>query len=82
MRPGIYGIALNGGDKVAAIPDTDQGKLDGDTKWDRAVGPMQFIPSTWASVKQDGNGDGMVDVQQIDDAALSAGIYLCDAGAI
>lgn len=80
VRPGIYGIALDGGDKVADIPDTDQGRLDGDQEWDRAVGPMQFIPSTWTSVKQDGNGDGMVDVQQIDDAALSAGIYLCDAG--
>jgi membrane-bound lytic murein transglycosylase B len=80
VRPGVYGVALDGSDKVAAIPDTDRGTLDGDAEWDRAVGPMQFIPSTWESVKQDGNGDGMVDVQQLDDAALSAGMYLCDAG--
>ena len=29
-------------------PDTDNGRFDGDKVWDRAVGPMQFIPTTWA----------------------------------
>jgi hypothetical protein len=33
---------------VATIPDTDNGELDQDLEWDRAVGPFQFIPSTWA----------------------------------
>lgn len=80
VRPGIRGVALDGGDKVAAIKDTDHGKLDGDTVWDRAVGPMQFIPATWEKVKLDGNADGVADVQQIDDAALSAGVHLCDVG--
>ena len=48
--PHIVGLALNGAGNVASISDTDGGRLDGDTTWDRAVGPMQFIPSTWAVV--------------------------------
>ncbi len=41
--PTIVGLQLNG-HGVAAIHDTDNGVLDGDKVWDRAVGPMQFIP--------------------------------------
>jgi membrane-bound lytic murein transglycosylase B len=74
--PPIVGIALDG-DGVLAIADTDGGALDGDTEWDRAVGPMQFIPSTWAVVGADGNADGSADAQQIDDAVLTAARYLC-----
>lgn len=74
--PPIVGIALDG-DGVLAIADTDDGALDGDAEWDRAVGPMQFIPSTWAIVGADGNADGVADAQQIDDAVLTAGRYLC-----
>ena len=75
--PHIVGLALNGVGNVASISDTDDGKLDGDTTWDRAVGPMQFIPSTWAVVGTDADGDGVRDPHDIDDAALSAGVYLC-----
>ena len=49
-RPAILGLRLDGAGPVAAIRDTDNGKLDGDKLWDRAVGQMQFIPSTWAMV--------------------------------
>ena len=56
----------------AAIADTDGGALDGDARWDHAVGPMQFIPSTWQLAGRDGNGDGTADPFNIDDAALSA----------
>ncbi|MHA7859952.1 lytic transglycosylase domain-containing protein [Tessaracoccus sp. Y36] len=77
--PPIRGIALNG-DGVKAIVDTDGGAWDGDTVWDRAVGPMQFIPSTWAKWGADGNGDGYADPNQIDDAALAAARYLCHSG--
>ncbi|WP_199220915.1 lytic transglycosylase domain-containing protein, partial [Listeria monocytogenes] len=64
----------------AAIADTDAGALDGDTRWDRAVGPMQFIPTTWQLVGRDANGDGTADPFNIDDAALGAAAYLCAHG--
>ncbi len=73
----IIGIPLNGAPGVRAIADTDGGLLDGDNVWDRAVGPFQFIPSTWAAWRADGNLDGISDPQNIDDAALAAAQYLC-----
>lgn len=76
----IIGIPLDGGPNVRAIRDTDGGRYDGDPVWDRAVGPMQFIPSTWARWGADGNGDGVADPQHIDDAALAAARYLCASG--
>lgn len=75
--PGVYGIALDGRSGTAVIRDTDAGQLDHDTSFDRAVGPMQFIPSTWASVGVDGDGDGTRNPQDIDDASLAAAVYLC-----
>ncbi|MGY1452962.1 lytic murein transglycosylase [Streptomyces sp. SS8] len=77
-RP-ILGPALNGVG-FAHISDTDGGAYDGDTRYDRAVGPMQFIPSTWAGWGADGNGDGRKDPNNIYDAALAAGRYLCAGG--
>jgi membrane-bound lytic murein transglycosylase B len=61
----------------AVISDTDKGRLDGDPVYDRAVGPMQFIPSTWARWGLDGNADGKADPSNIFDATLAAGEYLC-----
>ncbi len=77
----IVGPALDGGPGVRAITDSDGGRLDGDTVWDRAVGPMQFIPGTWAGSGADGNGDGRADPHQIDDATHAAARYLCAGGA-
>jgi membrane-bound lytic murein transglycosylase B len=79
-RPAIIGIPLNGGNSTAVITDTDGGRLDGDRTHDRAVGPMQFIPSTWARYAADGNGDGIADPQNLYDAAHAAATYLCTAG--
>ncbi|MGC3003979.1 lytic transglycosylase domain-containing protein, partial [Streptomyces sp. G35A] len=75
----ITGPPLNGRG-FALIRDTDGGAHDGDTVYDRAVGPMQFLPSTWARWGADGNGDGRSDPNNVFDAALAAGHYLC-AGA-
>lgn len=72
----ILGPVLNG-TGFANIPDTDGGAYDGDKTFDRAVGPMQFIPSTWAHWGRDGNGDGRGDPSNVYDAALAAGAYLC-----
>lgn len=76
-RPGIYGVPLNGSKNTQAIRDTDAGQYDNDGRWDRAVGPMQFIPSTWSVVGVDADGDGKRNPQDIDDAALAAAVYLC-----
>lgn len=73
----IIGIPLNGGPNVRAIGDTDGGQLDGDQVWDRAVGPFQFIPTSWAKWRSDGDGDGAGDPQDIDDASVAAARYLC-----
>ena len=76
-KPGIYGVALNGRKGTKAISDTDAGQFDNDTQWDRAIGPMQFIPSTWSIVGVDADGDAKRNPQDIDDAALATAVYLC-----
>ncbi|MGW1679451.1 lytic transglycosylase domain-containing protein [Saccharopolyspora sp. NPDC002376] len=76
----ILGPRLNGGPGIAAISDTDGGTLDGDVVWDRAVGPMQFIPSTWRNHAADGNADGARDPHNVFDATLASGRYLCSGG--
>ncbi len=73
----IRGLPLDGRPGLARIDDTDGGALDGDTTFDRAVGPMQFIPSTWRSVMVDGNRDGSRNPNNIFDATLGAAGYLC-----
>ncbi|MFC0629333.1 lytic transglycosylase domain-containing protein [Kribbella deserti] len=74
--PGIFGPRLDGM-STARITDTDGGRLDGDQLFDRAVGPMQFIPGTWKLMGVDGDGDGTKNPQDIDDAAMSTAVYLC-----
>ncbi len=81
VEPRILGPRLDG-DGVAAVADTDGGAWDGDTRWDRAVGPLQFIPETWERWGADGNADGVRDPSQLDDAALAAGRYLCRGGSM
>ncbi|GAA1151266.1 lytic transglycosylase domain-containing protein [Nesterenkonia lutea] len=80
VSPRIIGVPLDGAPGLAEIPDTDGGSLDGDADWDRAVGPMQFIPGTWALYAQDGSRSGASDPHQFDDAALTAAVYLCESG--
>ncbi|WP_385625259.1 lytic transglycosylase domain-containing protein (plasmid) [Streptomyces sp. P8-A8] len=84
ITPRIIGARLNGtgaGGNTTSFTDTDHGKWDGDTAYDRAVGPMQFLPSTWdGPTGQDGNGDGIADPHNAFDAALGAAVYLCGTG--
>ena len=75
--PGIIGLPLNGTNGTARITDTDDGRWDHDTTYDRAVGPMQFIPGTWRIVGADADGDGARDPQDMNDAATGTAIYLC-----
>ncbi|GAA4898862.1 NlpC/P60 family protein [Streptomonospora salina] len=83
VRPSFLGPRLDGsgvGGNTDPVYDTDGGRLDGDEKYDRAVGLMQFIPSSWEAYKADGNGDGRTDPDNVDDAALAAAGHLCGQG--
>ena len=76
----ILGPALDG-EAYAAVPATrESARWHGDPTWDHAVGPMQFIPSTWRTWHSDGDGDGLADPNDIDDASLAAANYLCASG--
>ncbi|MFI0448056.1 hypothetical protein [Actinomadura sp. 6N118] len=83
VKPPFTGPPLNGrgiGGNRTPHYDTDDGKLDSDSVYDRAVGPMQFLPGTWKTEGHDGNGDGRADPQNYYDAALSAAFKLCGGG--
>ena len=77
----ILGPALDGRGGFAAIPATPRSTTwHGDPAWDHAVGPLQFIPSTWEAWGADGDRDGAADPNDIDDAAYAAARYLCADG--
>ena len=74
----IYGPALDG-----TLPGNEiivQSVQSGRTTYARALGPMQFLPGTWARYASDGDGDGRADVQNLYDSTLAAARYLCSGG--
>ena len=75
--PAIRGARLDGTRDTQRIKDTDAGLYDGDQRFDRALGPMQILPSTWSLIGVDADGDDVRDPQDVDDAALAAAVYLC-----
>jgi membrane-bound lytic murein transglycosylase B len=79
-NPPIIGVPLDGAPGLMTISDSDGGRLDGDPTYDRAVGPMQFIPTTWTRHGADGDGDGRANPFDLDDASLAAARYLCAGG--
>lgn len=77
VRP-IYGPALDG-----TLPGNEiivQSAQAGRITYARAMGPMQFLPGTWARFASDGDGDGKANVQNVFDASLAAARYLCAGG--
>jgi membrane-bound lytic murein transglycosylase B len=79
-RP-ILGPALDGTGGFAAIHSTPASTAwHGDAVWEHAVGPLQFLTSSWDRWSADGDGDGVADPRDLDDAALAAGRYLCADG--
>jgi membrane-bound lytic murein transglycosylase B len=77
VRP-IYGPSLDG-----TLPGNEvivQSSAPGRVSYARAMGPMQFLPGTWARYASDGDGDGAADPQNLYDATLAAARYLCSGG--
>jgi membrane-bound lytic murein transglycosylase B len=77
VRP-IYGPALDG-----TLPGNEvivESSVAGGATYERAMGPMQFLPSTWARYAADGDGDGVADPQNLYDSTLAAAQYLCSGG--
>jgi membrane-bound lytic murein transglycosylase B len=77
VRP-IYGPALDG-----TLPGNEvivQSSAGGRISYARAMGPMQFLPGTWARYASDGDGDGVADPQNLYDSTLAAARYLCSGG--
>ena len=75
--PAIVGPSLDGGPGLPHVADTDEGVFDQDGSFDRAVGPMQFLPETWRSIGIDADRDSKLDPQDVDDATLAGAVYLC-----
>lgn len=50
------------------------------TSYAGAQGPMQFLPSTWRRYGVDGNGDGIKDINNVEDAIFGAAAYLKACG--
>ncbi len=75
--PEIIGIALDGRNNTAVVADSEGGTLDRDSTFDHAVGPLQFLPTSWRVFGADGNGDGDADPHNIYDASLAAARLLC-----
>jgi membrane-bound lytic murein transglycosylase B len=74
----IYGPALDG-----SLPGNEvivQNSVGGRVTYARAMGPMQFLPGTWARYASDGDGDGVADPQNLYDSTLAAARYLCSGG--
>ena len=74
----IYGPALDG-----TLPGNEvivQSSSGGRVTYARAMGPMQFLPGTWARYASDGDGDGVADPQNLYDSTLAAAKYLCTGG--
>jgi membrane-bound lytic murein transglycosylase B len=79
--PPIVGPALDGEDGMAAVRPGPAGTaVHGDDTWEHAIGPMQFLPSSWRTFGGDADADGVADASDIDDAAWGAARHLCSGG--
>jgi hypothetical protein len=65
---------------LAGVGEDESGHNEGSVSSVGAQGPMQFMPSTWATYGVDGNGDGVKNMWDIGDAAFGAAKYLVALG--
>lgn len=68
---------------LAAVHYVESGQ-SGDTSrssYAGAQGPMQFMPGTFRAYGTDGDGDGVANIHDVDDAIFSAAKYLAANGA-
>jgi peptidoglycan hydrolase CwlO-like protein len=67
---------------LAAIGQVESGHgRNPSTSYAGAMGPMQFLPSTFQHYAVDGNHDGVLDIMDPYDAIFTAAAYLCANGA-
>ena len=75
--PAIVGPLLDGKGGRPEVKDTDAGAYDGDSRFDRAMGPLRLMPPLWRANAIDANGDGIVDPYNIFDASVALARVLC-----
>ncbi|MGH9213031.1 MAG: M23 family metallopeptidase [Acidimicrobiales bacterium] len=79
-QPWIFGPKLDGTNNTAAMPiDRWAGWWGLTGPWLQAVGPMQFLPATFAAHAVNADGDGATNPHDLDDAAATAAAYICSA---
>ncbi|GAA3744656.1 C40 family peptidase [Salinactinospora qingdaonensis] len=80
--PRFLGPVLDGsgaGGNITPVHDTDNGRWDGNTTYDRALGPTQQLPGQWDTYGRDGNHDGKADPHNVFDNVLAGAVELCES---
>ena len=81
--PRIFGPPLNGSGGTHQLPIGGWlGWWGLPGPWEQAVGPMQFLAGTFVAWAVDGDGDGVTNPHDIDDAAPTTANHLCDGRVI
>lgn len=80
----LRGLNFTNPEFPMVVPDTDQGRIDGDGTIDIPVGPMQIMPSRWeqfATLADTNAPQGATpNIDNIDDSSLTTATILCAAG--
>ncbi len=79
VYPAILGPPLNGGPGTASVANAASPVFDGNAAYARAVGPMQFLPQTWASLAATLPLGIPSNPNNVFGAATAAAAYLCKA---